>query len=507
MTDPKNSLLGLPNELLLRMTHHLPTIKDVLNLRLVCHELSGIAFDAQAKRMRTIYIDLSKSSLQRFSNIRNSPSHAASIREVIYIGALHKLSSEDLKSDFGFSRVVDRYSCDSPLVSTALNLYADVAEEQRELLANGEIDHTLSACLPLLPRFGELTISGRPAVERWHPPRQVPQEAYDRHQSWRHYGTEPIAERPSNQTPEQSTLDELVWNMHYNTRVTCYDSPIRILKYLGSLNKTACVEDIEIRSDLYQSQGSALGNDDTLATLTSTQPFQQAMQHITGLELSLAGQTDSDHAPFPLARTALWAKFFSTMCNVKKLEIWEVRTDPKPIMKAIMQLVTFPKLKTLKVCMFITWWGGPPSRRSERPHHFSTQALAAFICKHGRTLEHLNLFLGSGVDNDTLQPSGDALQALLTSVRASATRLVSATVVENLLPTHPGEGRQRIAGGQHYDASVLEDQRADERKSELGLLARTCGVGVSERTLTANTGSLFFEYDFGPYILRKDGGT
>ncbi|KAK6395777.1 hypothetical protein LTR65_010797 [Meristemomyces frigidus] len=452
MTDPKNSLLGLPNELLLRMTHHLPTIKDVLNLRLVCHELSGIAFDAQAKRMRTIYIDLSKSSLQRFSNIRNSPSHAASIREVIYIGALHKLSSEDLKSDFGFSRVVDRYSCDSPLVSTALNLYADVAEEQRELLANGEIDHTLSACLPLLPRFGELTISGRPAVERWHPPRQVPQEAYDRHQSWRHYGTEPIAERPSNQTPEQSTLDELVWNMHYNTRVTCYDSPIRILKYLGSLNKTACVEDIEIRSDLYQSQGSALGNDDTLATLTSTQPFQQAMQHITGLELSLAGQTDSDHAPFPLARTALWAKFFSTMCNVKKLEIWEVRTDPKPIMKAIMQLVTFPKLKTLK-------------------------------------------------------PSGDALQALLTSVRASATRLVSATVVENLLPTHPGEGRQRIAGGQHYDASVLEDQRADERKSELGLLARTCGVGVSERTLTANTGSLFFEYDFGPYILRKDGGT
>ncbi|KAK5125666.1 hypothetical protein LTR85_011940 [Meristemomyces frigidus] len=479
-------ILDLPDELLVQVAERLPALQDLLSLRLACRRLSGPALDAQLKRIQAIYVDLSPSSLRRFSELCHSTPHAASIRELIYIPALHKLSNEQLESNKYFSAVVTRHKWPRQLIAEALELYAQVKDAQRELIAGGEVETTLASCLPLLPRLRKLSIRAVPLVSSGRDSPEADTDIYNKHRSWRDDGAESTTAKSRGPMLEQSAADELFFTMQYKAHVKSFQNPIQLLHALRSLHR---------------------GMMHRLRLRYIRRHFEEPRNTLPASAFSFSDAVlDTwDYVPTPASRIALWSELLGTMCNVTKLMMWEGGVDPVAFIKAVLQDVTFPKLETLEIEDHTTWVTLPLMRSRKYPHNYSSQTLAAFINKHALTLKHMNLSQATGVDEDTLMPSGEALRALLASVKISLTGLVTARVEEYLFPTKPKESGQRTPGGQHHDFSVRDDQRAEALTSDIGILARECEVVVREHAGELN--GLFFEYDFGPYLLRKDGGS
>ncbi|KAK5132209.1 hypothetical protein LTR08_009333 [Meristemomyces frigidus] len=478
-------LLDLSDELLSHIAAHALTVQDVLRLRLVCRRLSNIAFEAQMNRLSTIYIEVSEASLQRFRDICHSRNHAAGIRKVVYIGRLNRLSRQEVLDDRMFRYDRDFYHCSQPLIDEVLASYAANYEAQCKLLANGQFEDTVSACLSLLPKLRKLRFKESPDLSLSRPP--VSAEAYNRCRTWRDYDDPATFEEIRALPLEKCARDHLMWTVQYHTSTDrSLDSPFRILRSLASRVGQACTNVVEIAFRNYSvhslaSEGYAMAT----AQLTGAL-FLQSAQFITKLNMHLASCSGGPDTTNELVQ--LWLSFIGAMSNLKELKV-NVRPDTMPIIKAMFKETYIPALEKMRINEGLSWWA---SFYPNRPDLYTTHDLSGFLCKHGRTLKHLHLEHATGVDPHTERPDSDALQALLIAAKTGLVSLNTANITEGLMTKDPLGSNPLI--------QTPGEQRVAESKSSLGQLARAFDVEAIEEV---EDGCIGFKYDFGSYLTRR----
>lgn len=160
-------VLWLPDELLICMAKHLPSVRDIQNLRLAgSDKLARAGLDALHQRMSIIYVEQTNDSIQRFRQICDDPVRTAIITKVVYVAALQKLTREELLEDDGtlWEKPHDDEQAPQSVKDSVAELYEQRKHEQGHLLRACALEEALAEILPKLPKLKKVCFAGQPRM-------------------------------------------------------------------------------------------------------------------------------------------------------------------------------------------------------------------------------------------------------------------------------------------------------------------------------------------------------
>jgi hypothetical protein len=433
------TLLGLPNELLLRAAEFLPTVKDLGNLRLCCRKLSGVACEAQSKCIQVLFLDLSRASLQRFHEVCHHPTFAQGIKEIILICATQELSGTQMIQDRHANKEFRRAHLPGSTKKALLDRYEKLVIEQRELLRNEVVLETLQDCLPLLTRRSRLTFWDRPRLQL------PPDVAYNRARVWRyeHCLGQGFPDEPALDA-RQLSYEDFVCNHVLHHMLFCPPqltrcSPSHLLEAEIGTERSFSRQGLKVHFAQYPLL-PYLGCD-------SPTPVLAALgDRLTTLKVDFKTVKDRQIVESPALDE--WASMVGQAKWLKSLSIREpcMASGGVYAIKRLLQTCTFPALEELELMQGTCWRCDsetPEASKFQDDWCHSTQDLNRFLLRHRPTLKHTRILSASGAEPGN-QSEGDiaALSDLLESIKENMNKLESARFIEvfmNLGPHHmPG---------------------------------------------------------------------
>lgn len=523
------TLLGLPDELLLKVTDNFPGVRNLLNLRLVCRRLSEVALDAQVKRMNAIYLDPSKSSLQRFRNICHSARHAAGIQEVYYVAQLHKVPCKRLVQGHDFRSAAVRY-CPKWLINlVALKFCEKDKAESQQLLRSGEVERVVTECVPLLPNIHKISFLGHPMVH--HVSESTDRQCvYNSHRSWNCWGSRAAFEQPKSPSLLEWARKQLRFAAQYESESEDFDSLATIVRPLGSLSDRSLPQGIYIGCAWCPT--AVVDKRWTDYASAQASKAEKALRFVSGIILCLEpadGLMSGHMNPIDMPALNHWVSFVGALQWLRQLTLCELNREGSAVSRAIVVTHTFSLLEHLHITSCGEWNVGPPFDSAMDPHRYTTGELSRFLVRHARTLQHLKLSHASTIQNPTPGVRIAAFQALIRTVKTGLPNLKSAVITERFHIWLEDEDGLVLAVCEQPEHDCDEHDREVERSSEIGRYARQCGAEVIEdppyhpiaqdededdfgppdddenRRDGLLCPPISFSYDFGPYVLRRDG--
>jgi len=209
-----------------------------------------------------------------------------------------------------------------------------------------------------------------------------------------------------------------------------------------------------------------------------------------------------------------WEALISQMTGLRSLTLTGGHGEEFfPFITRLIQRCTFPRLEILHITSAMTRYyhdeqvlNRPP--RSSRA--YTTQALSRFLLRHRETLHTVTLGSASG------ETSVSSLQGLLELMRTSLIHLENVEILEWHYVGYTDDAEPLWGVGTPYGHLLPpERDRAREEHSQIGRLARACGVQPTELPVLREEGGdeehvygrsnrvYQYVYDFGPYVLRK----
>ncbi|KAK4542153.1 hypothetical protein LTR36_007000 [Oleoguttula mirabilis] len=519
-------ILNLPNELLDRIADLVTNVSDLSNLRLAGNaRLSQSALDATAKRMTTVYIEHSKVSLERFREVCRSPAHARQIREVKFIATIRTATPADVAQCDWFSKIVKRENVANGAVDAVLATYLGEKAEQAALMAQGEPCATLCEYVKRLPNLSTISLYAQPHVDSYMKNDEhelvvdgLPARAYNTLRRWRRYAHADLKRL----SREEGIHDQLLYAAHFGVTadVDSMEPLVRSMAVLAEQSPTPRIK-LVISGPL-----TVLGSQWAQFAKQNQQLVESALQITTSVDINAEqrwGILSRMPADFEVDLTTLphWDRLLSSATHIRRLTIGGKSVEVRALLKHVTERTTFPELEDLALKTGVTHW------RCERPpwvtyvpFAYSAQALGEFLLRH-RTLKHLLLQYASGKDDPVSEPSATSFAALLNVMKASLPRLQSASVRETHVVFYKADAGPTWSEGTPYGhLPPAERDRAREQNSEIGQLARSCGIIPDEHPSGLHSAgaeltkyergrygygplnrAFWYEYDFGPYVL------
>lgn len=525
---PAKVLLDLPDELLLEFAERLPAVEYLLNLRLACRRFSGIALDAQVKRMEVIYIDHSKASLERFKTIAQSPAHASGIKHIYYVTALTGMSSRKLAEDRSFEDVVYFNKVPEWLIEEVLDRYDALQTEQQAILTGNILEHVLTESLPLLPNLISVALMNKPIMTNvtygsvaqmtrsiMTPMLSLSKGAcmYNGDRCWKDWQSEDSF-NSMRHSPLQEWVRQRLWYVaQFASQPVSFDTLTMMMRSLGSLRHQLTRGELDL--SLFHglpadAHWSKFASEDALTA-------KKATSVITTLRLDIVDRHDHSHdadrPPLELqAELEHWVQFVGAFDTLKNFHLRDNTWVSGPVHKAIFTTVTLPQLETFHYEAEGNWLVVEFEHYNASWAGYELPELSGFLIRHAKTLRHLHLNRVLGGCTERYIATAKDVCAFLQAVQTSLHHLETAEIKEDLTVA-PSELPKHTAGMQQYP-SFLESARAAERMSPIGRLAREFRAEVHELPLCVAhkrvggeeiiTELLDFTYEFGPSVLRRE---
>lgn len=502
------TLLALAPEVQGLIADSVDDVGDLLNLRLAGagnEDLSKSILKATANRMTTIYIEHSKSSLERFREVCNSEEHALRIREIKYVATIRTASAAEVAQSRRFHDAVVHHNVADDVVNQVLATYGMEKDEQAALLERGELCATLCEVVKKLPNLVKISQCGK--IELWDCERdsegvwvvQEPPRAYNRLRRW----FIPSRANPSRLSP----VEQLLYIAQYEVQAKT-DNLVTVIKAIASAARELPKKSIELAIE-----GAPLTILDQEFENLDQHTIDTALQALTSVSIAACTLPTDDLEGTIIPR---WERFLSSATNVKTLAFIPRNTRDITALKAIIERVDFPELEHLRLEGWISYWSSVPVNAVGC---YSAQALGSFLTRHSHTLKSLQLRCASGIEGPpTYESTISSFIALLDLMKTSLPQLQSAQVLEAHLVFYEDDSAPIWSVGTPYGhLPPAERDRAREQDSDIGRLARSCGVTVTEKPMFSvnNPSSIGgergygvvnrafrYEYDFGPYVLR-----
>ncbi|KAK5125776.1 hypothetical protein LTR85_012052 [Meristemomyces frigidus] len=519
-------ILRLPNELLDRIADSVIDIPDLLRLRLAGNgRLARSALDSTQRRMTTIYVEHSKKSLARFREVCNSASHARWIKEVKFVASVRELPPKALMGHDAFREVVESEKIPRDVVSRVLTIYLQEKNEQATVMRRGELCETLCDYAQRLPNLSTLSICALPdsplrsGEGQWEWPSNRPERAYNRLRRW-HTATHPQEDHEPFLCREIAQ-DQLLYMAQYSVPGLC-DNLELIARSLARLAEQSTTPRIKL----------AMSGPLTMLD-AQWEVFANQQQHMLTPALGIVTEIDIRAEPrwknrkWPpgqwntdLTILPRWERLLLGATHIKKLRIDGVSEEASEVLKHVIERTRFPELEDLALEVWVTLWKVEDFYSGTVSH--SAEALGRFLHRHQQTLKHLVLRHASGTDFPDYKPSATSFAILLDVMRNSLPKLQSAEVIEALYVFDQADAGPTWSEGTPFGhLPPAERDRAREQDSDIGQLARRCGITPSEHfigrgyeadaEMTEHGGGLhgygelnrvfWYEYHFGPYVL------
>lgn len=522
------AILKLPNELLDLVTDSVSVRRDLKNLRLAGNErLSHSALESMSKRMTVIYIEPTRASLSLFLSVCRSSTHAKHIGEVRYLAATRSLSPEEMRTNIQFQEARKWLRISKKVAKDVLATYKEQKAEQDELLFSGELTAALTEGLRLLPNLHIVALSGRPTItdrlysEDYPFSGELP-EAYNRLRSWHLAGTSGYSRKERKLLQYWGYLrDQLCDVAHFGVFPRSVDTPIPLMRALAALG--AHPRSGRLKLDLQSVPLTVLDDEWDRFVDQESGLVERALGHTCAVLLQESG-THGYIWPTPemvapdKACIKRWKPFLTGTNHVKRLTVSGHPPNSLPLLTAIIGTYSFSNLETIDISSLYFHQHDPMFLHSWLTGSFyTTRELCAFVLRHRDTLKSIRLNQASGMGY-----VASSLEKLLTTMRDSLPHLENAVVVERLFVHYfADENRRQRRTTPYGQLSPHARCRAREKESDIGLLARRCAVPTKELecrpdkgdaddpndkrpALGADRCAIRFEYDFGPYVLRRE---
>ncbi|KAK3679403.1 hypothetical protein LTR78_000964 [Recurvomyces mirabilis] len=445
----QSPILRLPSELLREINDHLLSIKDLLRPRLVCRALGEAALKTQAMRFDSIYIDISRDSLQRFEDVCASPPHAAGIKHIIYIPPLMDIDATN--EDHLAPMLQSQSGRKCPIPSFLEGVLEDIRVqqiEQQDLLSSSEIESRLLQCLPLLPALQQLYSSPKPWGSRWDHDSLL-ENTYSKRRSWSNHRGESSLEGHKDMTMgevlSEQTLRCARFSLSVMDRPRLFAEPILLLKALAAAASTGRLSGLHLALWM---PISFLGS--ACTSYLSIHPIiaRDVFSWVTSMSLEVQPDREldaimrSDEPDRDSADTTAWVQL------LRRLE----------------------RLKELIVHCF--------------EYESRTEDLVGFLHRHAKTLKKLSIHRASGIPPEDGVPKVESLRGLLDTIRTELTDIEKLSIVEVLCTRELIRERDLTSDEENHDPVPFEANRLEASTSDLGELAQEQGAIAGEFILT-----------------------
>lgn len=357
--------------------------------------------------------------------------------------------------------------------------------------------------LELLPNLQVISVTGRTWVGSFisqiYPVVGTLPEAYNRRRSWQQVYCDEDLE--TNRYPGASR-DHFCDVAHLGVYPRVTVSPRTVLEALGDLDVQLWATGLELNLEAIPLTAFD-GKFAEFATRDSA-VIDRALKHIRiinfreGISRGRVSDVPQEQQHSDSKCIERWERFMNHVNPVKHLAI---EGDPEDHSSASLfatsiQTHSYQGLETVSIRSNVCH--DSDERALLRPMCYTSQELDSFLPRHGKTLKHLKL---------------------LHVMRYNLPHLETAVVLEEL---HTREYSHSGSVKDHRHMSSHSRNRTRENSSRLGRLARECGIAAVECECWPDKGdvndpnderppldpqvtrALYFQYDFGPYVLRDE---
>ncbi|KAF7195312.1 hypothetical protein HII31_03204 [Pseudocercospora fuligena] len=476
---PAPAFRSLPDELMQLISDRLEH-KDLLNFRLVIRRTSEVGLTTLQERCRMLYLDNSRSSLQRFRDICDCPVLAKGILTIIYVARLdairwEKPDDEDMVSIYDEA---DLMGCPHEDADDLMNTYQARKLDQQRILEQGEVEAALMHAADSLHSLESIVWASRPEDIGWDgvDDHFGVANAYNRHRRWQRFGMQSGYPPNDSLSPRDRFANMLVW--HGSTREDC-DSPASVILAVASHAHRNPGKKLHL--SFRRCTLNLLGDAFIAFAKSRRRTYRTALQHISRLTIDLMPPYSWTQDRDVLIRKFCnrWLKFIEKASHMQQLVIRGNEEHSEEAYHLLKRLMTasgdiLPHLATLELRSdLVTRYGGRRFADRDWKHMYTTSELMDFIRRHRSGLKALKLQSASGVDPTTFKPTATHLQRLLEMIRSECTVLQSAKIEETFVIEDSFSNNELEKNG-------LEWERQHIDKSDLGQFAFHYGAKVSE---------------------------
>ncbi|KAK5125775.1 hypothetical protein LTR85_012051 [Meristemomyces frigidus] len=519
-------ILRLPNELLDHVAESVDDTTDLLSLRLAGNSrLSKAALESTQWRLTTIYIEQSHASLARFLEVCRSPTHARRITEVRYLAAIRSLSPKELETNSEFRKVVKQLDAPESVEKDVLAIYEFEWSEQKELSEADGLTAALKKGLTLLPNIKSISLAGRPnitegSVSDYYPFGGEIPAAYNRLRRWE-YASERFFESEEGEQlqPSGSLRDHLCNVAHFGGFPRSVDNPRAIVEALAALDDQPWLGQLHMNFEAMPA--TAFDEEWGEYMVKYRGAVERALRHVHTfiLQESLANE-DRHRAVLPhevqleAACKQRWQQLLSAAGQVRTLAVQRNTWNDYVLFVAIVRTHSYPGLEVIG---FSSNMCHDHNQELETPDKcYSAQAMCGFLLRHRQTLKAVYLDRASGDG-----PADVGLKEILRIMRYELPHLEFARIAE-MLSVYYDDDLDPLKRHMTPYANLAPHarDRAGEEDSDIGRLARQCGIVAKEWEYQPHMGdaddpndhrpplgnepvAIRFDYDFGPYVLRS----
>lgn len=520
--SPGPSLLGLPNELLVRVAQYLPSIYDIHDLRLVGNDrLARAGLDAVHQRMTTIFIEPTRKSIKDFRDICACPARAYHIHEIVFIAGLSSGTAAELRDAQEFweleAEVRERRGIGgvTDVVKTlVVERYAILKAEQEALVEEGALDAALIDIIPLLPQLKKITFEWIPRIlshawDRWYPVASD-EEAYNVPMVWRE------VDEYSSETSQQTSVYDLCSRAMYQQRFgarhevrfedldreEAIHSPVSVFRSLAHSSSSIGSRSVELHFDNVPT--SILDNAFVAFAADEGTLMKSAIAQVPAISLRDHHRTATGTvSPRDFEIGARWQNFVGMAKRLKSLHLDSGVLNHGSYRGALSAIFaskqTWPELESLW-CNISGGWYLDGDRFLQ---HFSTydyhdRSLKAFLERHRKTIKDLRFINAMGIVPGPYQDSAASMLEVLNFMRFGLPQLQTARIAVMLDPHHRLGPRTPWArpNGKEDDLQAAADTDLDQLARDLKVQRYIEDFDRGDEGSGAR-----FKYEFGKYVL------